>query len=376
MKYRKFGNTGVEISALGFGCMRFPEIDVDGKKKIVQEKVNEMLKYAYDNGVNYFDTAPYYCNSNSEEAVGIALKDFRDKVYVSTKCPVGEVKETADFEKFLNRSLSKLDMDYVDFYHFWGINKDAFDNTIVKLGLIDEALRLKAEGKIRHISFSFHDESKNIKHIIDEGKVHESMLVQYNLIDRSNEEMIAYAKSKGLGVVAMGPVGGGRLSAPSELYTKLTGKKNIATYELAFKFVLSNENIDCALSGMENLDMVKQNIELASLSEHLTEDEREDIKTAMENLKKFSELYCTGCKYCQPCPMDINIPRIFAAYTNYNVYDLKEAGKKNYNDYITNAEKPGANYEKCVDCGFCEDNCPQKLEVRKLLKMVDEKLRA
>ncbi len=374
MQYRKFGNTGVEISALGFGCMRFPEIEKEGQFSIDQEKVNEMILEAYNSGVNYYDTAPYYCHSNSEAAVGEAVKGFRDKVYISTKCPLGDVKKKEDYEFFLDRSLKNLNTEYVDFYHFWGINKDGFDNKIIKFGLIEEALRLKAAGKIRHISFSFHDKPENIQYIIDTGKVLETMLVQYNLIDRSNEEMIEYAVSKGLGVVAMGPVAGGRLAAPTDIYKKLTGKDPIATYELAFKFVLGNENIACALSGMENIEMVKKNVAIASIEEPMTKVEYEQIKESIDNLKKFSELYCTGCQYCQPCPVSIDIARIFAAYNTCNVYGLKEAGVKHYQTYIK--EHPKSLVQHCVECGACEERCPQHLKIRELLKMVDEKLLA
>ena len=158
MQYRPFGKTGVNISTLGFGCMRLPEIQQeDGSFVVDQEKTDEMLRRAYDLGVNYFDTALFYCHGNSEIAIGKALKPIRDKVYISTKCPLERVKEPADFRKTLEERLRKLDTDYVDFYHFWGINQKAFDEKIVPLGLIEEAKKLKAEGLIRHISFSFHD---------------------------------------------------------------------------------------------------------------------------------------------------------------------------------------------------------------------------
>ena len=374
MIYRKFGNTGVEISALGFGCMRFPEIEVDGTWTVDYEKSTAMLKHAYEQGVNYFDTAYYYCHENSEIAVGKALKDIRDKVYISTKCPMDNVKVKEDYRKMLEDSLAKLDTDYVDFYHFWAINKRVFDEKIMGLGLIEEALKLKAEGKIRHISFSFHDDPTVIKHIIDSAPELETMLVQYNLLDRSHEEMIDYAVEKGLGVVAMGPVGGGRLAAPTELYKKLTGKESIATYELAFRFVLGNEHISCALSGMENIDMVDKNVAVSSIETPMSKKEWAELTDAIENVKKFSELYCTGCGYCQPCPKGIEIPRIFQSYTYHNVYGLTELAKKSFIAYRDNKEKKGALISDCVNCGFCEKKCPQKLQIRELLKKVETTL--
>ena len=371
MQYRKFGNTGFHISALGFGCMRLPEIEhEDGAWEVDQEKTNEMLMRAYELGVNYFDTALYYCHKNSEIAVGKALKPIRDKVCISTKCPLELVNEPGDFEKILDESLRKLDTDYVDFYHFWGIDRKEFDEKILALNLIEEAKKLKEKGKIRHISFSFHDTPEALKYIIDTAPELESVLLQYNLLDRKNEEMITYAAKKGLGVIVMGPVGGGRLAYPTDLVKKLGGE-NLNTYELALRFVLGNPHVCCALSGMQNPTMVEQNAAVASMESPMTEKQWKQIGESLENLQKFSELYCTGCNYCQPCPKAIEIPKIFQAYTYHNVYGLTELAKKTYATYL---EKPGATSADCVDCGQCEDKCPQKLKIRELLPMAENKL--
>ena len=376
MQYRKFGNTGVNISALGFGCMRLPEIEQpDGKFIVDQEKTDAMLRHAYDLGVNYFDTAFFYCHENSEIAVGKALKPIRDKVYISTKCPLERVKSPEDFEAILDISLKKLDTDYVDFYHFWGIGQKAFDEIIVPLGLLQKAEELKAKGKIRHISFSFHDKPEALKYIIDNAPQMETVLLQYNLLDRANEEMIAYAAEKGLGVVVMGPVGGGRLAAPTELAQKL-GTGSLNTYELAFRFALGNPGVSCALSGMQPYEMVDQNAAVASLEEPMTEQQWRDVGDALENLKKFSELYCTGCAYCQPCPKGIEIPKIFQAYTYHNVYGLSELAKKTFTNYVNDEKKPGATLKDCANCGFCEKKCPQHLKVRELLKKAEDVLNA
>lgn len=373
MNYRKFGNTGEQISALGFGCMRFPEYEKDGKMFVDTDKVDEMLAEAYAQGVNYFDTAPYYCNSNSEAALGHGVKDFRDKILLSTKFPLELAQKPGDYRRQLEKSLKNLGTDHIDFYHFWGMNKDKFDNILMPQDLLKEAAQLKEEGLIRHISFSFHDDPSVIKHIIDTAENYgvpmESMLVQYNLLDRSNEEMLKYAQSKGLGTVAMGPVGGGRLAAPTELYSKLTGNSSIPTYELAFKFVLGNLDLNCALSGMQTLEMVKANTALASNNNGFSEEEWEKLGASMEQLKKFSDLYCTGCRYCQPCPAGIEIPNLFNMYTYYNVYGLKDHAQKMFNEYV---EKGGSLHEACLDCGFCESKCPQHLKIHENLEKVEK----
>lgn len=371
MNYRDFGKTGEKISALGFGCMRFPEYSEGENHFVDQDKVDEMIAHAYENGVNYFDTAPYYCHKNSEAALGHAVKGFRDKILISTKCPLGEGMTADGYREKLEQSLKKLDMPYIDFYHFWGISKDEFDNIIIPGGLLEAAAKAKEEGLIRHISFSFHDDPSAIKYIIDSseerGVKMESILCQYNLLDRSNEEMIKYAHEKGLGTIAMGPVGGGRLAAPTDLYAKLTGKPSIATYELAFKFCLGNPNLNCALSGMQDLDMVNKNIRVASDEAAFSEAEWEQLGAAMEEVKKFSELYCTGCKYCQPCPAEIDIPRIFEMWTYYNVYGLKDHAKHMMKKYV---EKDGKTFADCKQCGLCEKKCPQHLAIREHLEKV------
>lgn len=369
MRYRKFGNTGENVSTLGFGCMRLPEVEINGQWYIDEDKALPLLFEAYEKGVNYFDSAPYYCHKNSEQAMGKALKRVRDKVMMTTKLPLEVVESSADFRKTLEHSLNKIDTDYIDFYHFWGINKGSL-NIISKHNLFEEARKAKEEGLIRHICFSFHDVPEHMIDIIDAGEgILESVLCQYNLLDRANEESIAYARAKGLGVAAMGPVAGGRLAAPTDLYKKLTGKESMATYDLALRFVLGNENISLALSGMENREMLEKNLAIANLETYMTKEEWDKVGSAMEEIKKFSELYCTGCNYCQPCPQNIIIPKIFNMYTYHNVYGLTNTAKNEFENYKKNA-KDGAMPEACIDCGICEDKCPQHLDIRNEMRRV------
>ncbi|MGH4124828.1 MAG: aldo/keto reductase [Clostridium sp.] len=369
MKYRSYGNTGEMVSTLGFGCMRLPEVEINEKWYIDEEKALPMLFSGYASGINYFDSAPYYCHKNSEHAVGKALKSVRSKVKLTTKLPLNDVKKPSDMRRILENSLKNMDTPYIDFYHFWGINKDSLED-IRTNDLFNEARKAKEEGLIRHLSFSFHDDPENMIDIINAGEgIFESVLCQYNLLDRANEKSIAYARKKGLGVAAMGPVAGGRLAAPTELYKKLTGKESIATYELALRFVLGNEDISLALSGMETMDMLEKNLAIANVETYMNNSERYKVGIAMEEIKQFSELYCTGCNYCQPCPKNIIIPKIFNMYTYHNVYGLTDVAKKDFDAYKNNPEK-GSMPEACADCGICESKCPQRLKIREELKRV------
>lgn len=367
MQYRPFGNTGVEISTLGFGAMRLPSHEVDGKTVFDYEESIKIIQRAYELGVNYFDTAPYYCDGESEIILGKAIKGFRDKIYLSTKNPI-EDSSGEHFRERLEKSLKNLDTDYIDFYHMWGINLESYNNEInVPGGPLEAALKAKEEGLIRHICFSFHDKAENLFKLIDTGNF-ETLLCQYNLLDRSNEEAITYAKEKGLGVVIMGPIGGGRLGTPSEAISSLLPGRIKSSAELALRFVMTNPGVTCALSGMGTMEMVEENARVASNSEPLSAEELLQINGSMEENKKMADLYCTGCNYCMPCPYEVNIPLNFQLMNYHRVYGITAYAKEQYAQIGKFDWMKGKNASACVECGLCEDKCPQKLEIRRQLK--------
>ena len=374
MQYRKFGNTGKMISALGFGCMRLPEFEKDGKWYIDEDKAIPMLLKAYEAGVNYFDTAHMYCHDNSQYTLGKAMKNVkREDVMLATKQPLHLVEKTSDYRKVLDDQLSRLDTPYIDFYHFHGINKGAYDGKIKPLKLMNEARKAIDEGLIKHMSFSFHGNPDDMPYIIEQGEIFSSVLLQYNLLDRSHEKAIAYLAEKGVGVVAMGPVAGGRLAAPSTKLAEgiLGNKESVATYELALRFVLGNPNVSCALSGMTTMETVEQNLKVANVENPMTEKDFANAKAAMEEMKKLSDLYCTGCDYCMPCPQEIKIPRVFNAYIYHNVYGLSGHARHMYREIGRN-EHAGKPVSECIECGACEPKCPQNIKIIEKLKEVDK----
>jgi uncharacterized protein len=372
MVYRGFGKTGIKISALGFGAMRLPSNSVDGKNVLDVEESIRIIHRAFELGVNYVDSAPYYCDGESEVIVGKALKAWRadkgrDRVYVSTKNPI-ENASGADWLKRLEKSLKKLDLGSIDFYHMWGINWSAWENNInVKDGPLGAATKAKEEGLIKHISFSFHDAAENLPKLIDTGAF-ESMLVQYNLLDRSNEAGIARAKEKGLGVIVMGPVGGGRLGAPSPAIQALLPGKASSSAEIAMRFALSNPGVDCALSGMGTMAMVEENARIASNSAPLSAQEISSVNASMEENKKLEGLYCTGCNYCMPCPFGVDIPLNFRLMNYHRVYKITDYARGEYRQIGKVDWMKGKPASDCTECGECEAKCPQKLEIRKQLK--------
>lgn len=367
MIYREFGKTGIKVSTLGFGAMRLPMVEMDGKKYIDEDKAIPVIHRALELGVNYVDTAPYYCDGLSEVTVGKALKGHRDKVYLSTKNPI----EDASYDHFLERlekSLKKLDTDYIDFYHMWGISLKTFEEKINKPdGPLKAALKAKEQGLIKHLSFSFHDKPENMIKIIDTGYF-ETVLCQYNLLDRANERSIEYAHEKGLGTAIMGPVGGGRLGAPSAVIQEMLKGKTKSTAEMALRFVLANQNVSLALSGMSTIEMVEENAAVASIPGILTLEELKKVEEMLEENKRLSELYCTGCNYCMPCPQGLNIPHIFKLMNYNRVYGLKDYAKEEYSKLKDIGNKTGKPADACVECGACEAKCPQHLKIINQLK--------
>jgi predicted aldo/keto reductase-like oxidoreductase len=382
MHYTDFGKTGVKVSRLGMGCMRLPCSEKDGKTIFNEEESIALIHRAMELGVNYFDTAPYYCDKQSELILGKALKGGkREKVFISTKNPI-ENSCGDDYEKRLENSLKNLDTSYIDFYHFWGISLNAFlDSVKAKDGPLDRAIKLKEQGVIKHISFSFHDgeaHEKEGEHLVEilkqGGGVLETLLCQYNLLDRGKETGLALAHEMGLGTVVMGPVGGGRLGAPSKVISDMIPGKRWSSAELALRFVLANPNVNTALSGVSTMEQLEENAQVAGNTDPLSDNELEQINTMMKENERLAGLYCTGCRYCMPCPEGINIPEIFTMMNYHRVYRITEYAQKNYAEIGKNPWMQYNNAAACTECGQCETKCPQSLPIRKQLKETHETL--
>lgn len=368
MLYRNYGKTNEKVSTLGFGLMRLPLSD----GKIDRSKSSELLDYAISRGLNYLDTAYPYHNGESEEFLGEYLKsrNIREKVFIATKLPSFLIKTRDDFEKYFNEQMKKLQLDYVDFYLVHALNKEYFEN-VKSLGVFEFLDSLKAQGKIKHVGFSFHDKLEVFKEIVD-SYPWEFCQIQYNILDanyQAGEEGLKYATDRGLGLAVMEPLRGGRLASNvpndiKELWDSAEVKRTSAQW--AFKYLWNNENVDVVLSGMNDFDQIKDNIDTAETTDanSLSHSETELIEKVKEKYISKIKVNCTACRYCMPCPMGVNIPKAFDYLNNASLFDDLSTFKENYIKSLKDKESP----VNCIKCGKCETICPQHIEIRKSLE--------
>jgi predicted aldo/keto reductase-like oxidoreductase len=370
MKYRPFGETGFMVSALGFGAMRLPILDGD-YSKIDEEKATQMLHFAIENGINYIDTAYVYHGGNSEVVVGKALKGgYREKVKIATKLPVWQVNSFDDADRILDEQLKRLDTSYIDFYLLHALNKDHWKK-LKEMNIFKWIEKVLLEGKIRYIGFSFHDDVATFKEIVDSYNW-TFCQIQYNILNRNyqaGEEGLKYAAAKGLAVVIMEPLLGGRLAKePPQEIKQLWEKAPIkrTPVEWALSWLWNQKEVSVVLSGMSTLEQVKENIEYASKYEvgSLTDEELELVEKVAQKYNELRKVNCTECKYCMPCPQGVDIPWNFSIYNQASMYNMFEEMK---NDYL---KKKKERAENCVECGVCETKCPQNLPIREILKEV------
>lgn len=367
MLYRPLGRTGVKLSVLGFGTGHLPEVEDGGHRRIDVESAVKLMHRAFALGINYVDTAYGDHGGESERIVGQALKGWRNKIYLSTKSPSYLVKKPGDFFRYLEEQLKRLEVDFIDFYHLHGIGYNSCLEIESKAGWLEEAQKAKEEGLIKHISFSLNAPPEDLKKLVDMG-IFSSVLCRYNLLDRKNEEAIHYVARKGIGVLVMEPFGGGKVIGLPDKFREQISSRVQNNVEMALRFVLTNPDVTCALSGMTNLEMLEENIFYAGNPDPLPSRELEKIERLLNNLRKKADVYCTGCEYCLPCPQDVNIPYIFELYTYLRVYELEDYARKMYAKIESDPWIKGKNALACFECGLCEQKCPQMIEIRTQLK--------
>ena len=384
MLYRKLGQTDCTVSILGFGCMRLPIVggaksaaDVfDPNRLIDEEEATKMIRYAIDQGVNYFDTAYPYHSGKSETVLGKAIKGTRDKIMLATKLPTWLVNKQEDFSRFLDEQLQKLGTGHLDVYLLHGIDRQSWVK-LKELKVLRFLDQVRARGLARFVGFSFHDDVTIFKEIVDS---YDWTLcqIQYNYFDehyQAGKEGLTYAASKGLGVVVMEPLRGGKLTEriPDEVRVLLESaeeKRTPAAWGL--RWVWNHPEVSTALSGMSAMAQVKENIQMADEGRpnSLSIKELSLIDYVKKVYKGLLKINCTGCAYCMPCKSGVNIPTNFALYNDLFMFEDPENIARLYNQLLA----PEQRASNCAECAECEEHCPQHLKIMEGLKVVHQAL--
>ena len=373
MQVRKFGRLDWNASVLGFGCMRLPtlgtpdRIDVDAATRLLRDSI--------ELGVNYVDTAWFYHASKfgqagqSEPFVGGALSGgWRDRVQLATKLPQQIIKTREEMDTFLTRQLERLQTDHIDFYLVHGLDGESWDR-MRDLGVREFLERARERGLIRFPAFSFHGSSADFPRIVDEYDGWAFGQVQYNYMDTSYQaghSGVRYAADKGLGVVVMEPLKGGRLAKnlPPEMQAVFDNRpEGWSPAEWALRYVWNEPGVSLLLSGMNDAVQLQENLRVAdaAMPNALTLSQREVYGAAQAAMKARMKVDCSACRYCQPCPQGVEIPELLAALNAASMWNVKDPWLTGYTRI---AGKPGA----CIECGDCEEICPQGLHIRELLK--------
>jgi predicted aldo/keto reductase-like oxidoreductase len=383
MQYRRLGKSDCEVSVLGFGCMRLPMLGsssavdrFDPKKAIDEEEATRMIHYAIDHGINYFDTAYVYHGGKSETLLGKALKAHRDGVMIATKLPTWLAQTPDDFDRFLDEQLKKLETEYMDLYLLHGLNRAVWQRMMEMdvLGFLDKAL---SDGRVRYAGFSFHDDVKIFKEIID-SYPWTLCQIQYNYFDenyQAGREGLEYAAAKGIGVVVMEPLRGGKLTdkIPEEIQALWESAQTRRTpAEWALKWVWNHEEVSIALSGMSAMSQLVENIKIAedAYAGSLSEEELKLVRKVRESYRRMLKIDCTGCAYCMPCPSGVNVPLNLSLYNDMFMFKDSEVNLHIYNHMIS----PEQRASNCSECGECEEQCPQHISIREELKNVHKRL--
>ena len=379
MHYRNFGKLDWKVSALGFGCMRFPTTDGKPNSPNIDEpEALRMVRHAIDNGVNYVDTAYVYHDNRSEIVLGKALQDgYREKVKLATKLPVWLVNAPEDFDKLLNEQLQKLQTDHIDFYLLHALSKGRWSDVVLKHDVLARAAAALADGRIRHLGFSFHDDFEAFEEIVNGSDLWSFCQIQYNYMDTENQAGVRglkLAASKGLAVVIMEPLLGGRLADPPQDIRAAMEKFPVrrSPAEWALEWLWDQPEVSVVLSGMSTLAQVEDNLRSAEASRPLSFGPAEQalIAQAREMYAARTAIPCTRCNYCMPCPNGVNIPGNFEYFNYARLFDDVPGARFRYQVFLTEAQRSGS----CIACGICEGMCPQEIPISEWMPKVSELL--
>ncbi len=378
---RPFGQTGHSLPILGFGAMRMPVVAAPTGQPDAQPQLDEtesvrLIRHAIDAGVTYVDTAYGYHGGRSEQAVGVALRDgYRERTFLATKFPCWEWKRAGDFDRILDEQLNRLQTDWIDGYLFHALNRDTWSRVCQQNGLLEKMIAAKQSGRVRSIGFSFHDSLDVFTSIIDATDAWDFCQIQFNYLDTDFQAGLAglrYAHAKGLGVIVMEPLRGGKLADPPADVAACFAGTGRSAVEWALDFVWDHHEVCVLLSGMGTPHMVDENVRYAARSQArpLSTGGRAVINRARQAFLGDHAVPCTACSYCLPCPFGVAIPSVFQAYND-------SLNDKAHPDGLKGGLAGAAGFEKaagaCTGCRSCEPKCPQHIVISERLKDVRDR---
>lgn len=361
---------------LGFGCMRFTKKG----NNIDLEKAEKEIMAAYRAGVNYFDTA--YIYPGSEAAIGEIFErnHIRDKINIATKLPQYMIRNRSGLDKYFDEELVRLRTTYVDYYLMHHLTDLAMWEKLKKVGILDWIREKKESGAIRNIGFSYHGNTDNFQKILADYDW-DFCQIQYNYLDEVSQagvDGLKAAAARGIPVVIMEPLRGGKLvnALPAGARKAMEDSGRAwSPAEWGLRWLYNQPEVTVVLSGMNSLEMVEENCRIASEAEpgHLTDQDFQVLEKVKKSIREKEKVGCTGCRYCMPCPKGVDIPGIFRCY-NAMFTESKSAGRFQFAQTVGLTRRP-AFATQCVECGKCEQHCPQNLPIRKKLKEADKALR-
>ena len=388
MRKRALGKTGLEVSQLGFGCMRLPLLDPDKPESVDVPEAVRMIRRAVEAGVNYFDTAfPYHGSDRmkpgrSESALGEALAGgLRERVMIATKLPLWALEKPEDMDRVLDGQLERLGTDHIDVYLAHNIVSPYWAK-VKSLGLFKFLDRARRDGRIRHPGFSSHDEYSLFRQVLDEYPW-EMAQIQYNYLDadyQAGRRGLADAVSRGMGTVIMEPLRGGFLvnHLPDGLRALLRARRpDWSLADWGLRWLWDQPETGLVLSGMSGMDQLEENLRIAADAGpgEFAAADREAIEKVRAHFAERTGANCTACGYCLPCPEGVAIPKVFSTYNEYLLSDVKAVRDRARLFYdMTMSETERA--DRCVGCGICETRCPQHVPVASLMPKAAELLGA
>jgi uncharacterized protein len=360
MIYRSLGNTGLTVSALGFGAMRLPIQNFNPDFDLAVE----LIQYAIEKGINFFDIGTFYCYGHCEQVFGLSIKDVKDDKLLICGKNSSHQSGSLDWKGQLANSLRLFNRQFFNIYFIHYLNLEQWKSFFEGNNITEQIWRCREKGLFQHLGFSSHDSPENVKKLIDSGWF-EAVILSYNILNREYEPVMKYAYEKGLGVIVMNPLAGGQLANVDFIFEKI---KSISSnkLELFMNYVLSQPFIHTVLSGMESKEMVDENVRTVHKS-RLNLDEIEYLDTLIHREKAKSITLCTACNYCMPCTQGIDIPSVISIWNKHSILMGDKVYDRDYTMLPVNAES-------CIQCDLCSEKCPQHLKIPQLMEMIAENL--